>query len=369
MLIRSAIVCLLFFSGMANAQSTSTWIKLSSKANSPIGALGASYLSINFVTASVYQDSNWWTNLIENNRSAVATVEVSGNLSGGKAFTDKRISPAIEIQRDKKNIDFGWAQTLVRDLPVSFTSMSVGVGIAKTSTDGVEQLIGAATELSKKVPPLAASDATLGAVSAAKLLVDFIFDKQLAVAKLKSANPLTAPAGTTLEPGYYAILGGTAADDYQKFLQPPPSGTGLSWDGAALRYNGTPVKGLTYFVVEVAYKEHLYDPKNLPDAALSSERNWAKLYRSAFSEARRISNIKNIGDASRNIGQIKADAEQLLNEDADFVQSERTTIQSKVTESLNTIIKNRYNTLLAAEKDKLPFEVFSVRANTRILLE
>lgn len=369
MLIRSVLVCFLFIAGLANAQSTSTWIKLSTKTNSPTGALGASYLSVNFVAASVYQDSNWWTNLVEQNRSAVASVEVNGNLSGGKSFSDKRISPAIEIQRNKKNIDFGWAQTLVRDLPVSFTSMSIGVGIAKTSADGVEQLIGAATELSKKVPPLAASDATLGAVSAAKLLVDFIFDKQLAVAKLKSANPLTAPAGTTLEPGYYAVLAGTASDEYQNFLQPPSGGTGLSWDGAVLRYNGKPLQGLTYFVVEVAYKEHLYDPKNLPDAALTSERNWAKLYRSAIAEARQIADIKNIGDASRKIGQIKADAEQLLNEDADFVQAERTTIQSKVTESLNRIIKNRYNTLLAAEKDKLPFEVFSVRSNVRILLE
>ena len=165
------------------------------------------------------------------------------------------------------------------------------------------------------------------------------------------------------------VLAGTSADEYQRFLQPPISGTGLSWDGATLRYNGTPVQGLTYFIVEVAYKEHLYDPKNLPDAALTSERNWAKLYRSAISEARQISDIKNIGDASRKIGQIKADAEQLLNEDADFVQSERTTIQSKVTESLNKIIKDRYATLLVSEKEKLPFEVFSIRSNVQILLE
>lgn len=359
----------LIISFEAFAQSTSPWIKLSSEEIAPTGELGASYISVNLVSASVYQNSNWWTNLIEKGRSAVATVEVNGNLSGGRAFSDKRISPAIEIQRNKKNIDFGWSQTLLRDTPVSFTSMSIAVGIAKTSTDGVEQLISAATDLSKKVQPLSASDATVGAVSAAKLVVDFIFDKQLAVAKLASANPLTAPAGTTLEPGYYAVLAGSSADEYQRFLETPVDGSGLAWDRGALRHNGKPVQGVTYFIIEIAYKKNLYDPRNLPDAALTSNRNWAKLYLSALREAHGISDIKSISDASRKIGQIKADAEQLLNEDADYVQAERTIIQRKMTESLNTTIRDRYTILSNTERDKLPFEVFSNQQKGQILLQ
>lgn len=329
------LLWVVFFAVHSFAASTSTWVKIEPIKSTPVGSVGASYLSVNLVAVSVYQDSNWWTNLVERNRSALATVEVNGTLSGGSPFSDRRISPPIEIERNRKNIDFGWSQALIHDLPVNFTSLSINVGIAKTAEDGTDKLIAAANDLSKKVPALAASEATMGTISAVKLVADFIFDKKLAVTKLSSAQPLTAPAGTTIEPGYYAILAGTRAEEYQQYLKTPAGGTGLKWDGALLQYNGQPLKGVTYFIVEVAYKDNIFDTAKLPDAALTSERPWARLYRSAVSRVDQIRDLKNYNDAVAAIAQIKNDADQLLNEEKDYVQTERILIQAKVRDQIN----------------------------------
>jgi hypothetical protein len=347
------LLLVLCVSNAASAASTSSWIKLGGDSNveATQGKLGASYVSINFVAASVYQNSDWWTNIVETNRSALATASVAGLFSGGKTLSDRRVSPPMEMKKNKSNLDFGWSQSLVHDLPVDFQSLSIDVGIAKTSEDGLSSLISAANDLSKTVPTLSVPTATTATVSAVKLLADFIFDKKLVEEKLHSSQPLTAPAGGALEPGFYAVLGGTTKEEYLKYLGKSASGPGLVWNGYVLKYDNEPVLGVTFFIVQVAYKDNLYDPVTLPDAALTSDRNWAKLYRNAITQVNQLADLSKFNESLRNIAQIKADAEQLLNDDPAFVQTERVLIQQKVAERINKIKDARWDYLKKIKKD------------------
>jgi hypothetical protein len=128
----------------ASAQSTTNWIPLNPIDTSlSNGNLGASYVSIGVMKTPIYQDSNWWTKLVERNRSALVTVTLSGNVNGVQ-IADRRVSPAIAIQKNKALLDVGWAPVLVQNLPVNFSSLQVQTEVGKTAQDGVESLIAAA---------------------------------------------------------------------------------------------------------------------------------------------------------------------------------------------------------------------------------
>jgi hypothetical protein len=339
-----------------SAQSTSPWIPVGSSNSPVIGIVGASYMSLNLTAVRVYQRSNWWTSIIENRRSALATVTVSGSLSGGGGtFMDKRMSAPISIRRNDSVIDLGFSQTLLRDIPVNFTALNVEVAIAKTAEDGADQLIKAANELSKTVPAMSAVSAASGTITATKQLADIVFNRKLAEEKLRSTSPLTAPAGTTIAPGFYAVLAGTNADEYAKYTSTPGAGaTGLKWDGAKLTYEGTEVK-LTYFVVEVAYKNSVFETATLPDSALSSNKNWARLYTSARQKIHQINTTDRtkFDEDLKPIAQIRSDAEQLLNEDAEYVHAEKVAIQSKIISSMTTSANLRWGELQSANVNRV----------------
>lgn len=349
-----AFAAILAATTTAQAQSTSPWIKVNSGNGTQVqGQLGATYVSLGLLKVSVYGKSNWWTRLIERNRSAVATVTLSGSVSGGKSIQDKRVSPPISLTKNAALVDFGWAQALLINFPVNYTSLQVDVSVAKTARDGGDDIIAVASDASTKIPLLSASSAYLGIASAAKTIVDTIFNKQLAVDKLKSSSPLTTTQPTLLPPGVYAVLAGDKASDYAGYQA---SLQDLTWDDSSrvLMFKGSPIDKVSYFVVDVAYRPSVFEGQAPLDSALTTDKPWARLYRSALTQAQNFSDVGKATEVRNAVAAVKADAEQLLNEDVDFVQSERASLQAAARERLTNVLHDRYTVLKLAAGSSEP---------------
>lgn len=250
----------LVLTGPMFAQSTSPWVRIGDatignatvKAASP----GATYMTVVFKGATVYQKSNWWTRFVEKNRQAVLTVAVDGVISGVRV-QDTRTGRAIELRKKKSLADLGYAGVVFENLPTTFSSLSVTFDINKTASDGLQALINTLADISKATPSVSASQSTMGIVSGAKSIADFLFGKNLLVQKVVSPSPFAS--SSVIAPRRYVILAGDAATDYGKYLLPPPSGqNGLDWQNGVLSWNGSQILDISYFVIDVGYSKAVF---------------------------------------------------------------------------------------------------------------
>lgn len=312
------------------AQSTSTWIRVGESTNaganvSQTPSLGATYVWAVIRGASVYQNSNWWTQFVERNRQAVVEVSLEGQLLNTRV-SDTRTSRPIELRRDNSNYDFGYSATVVQALPTTFQSLQLAIGLTKSAQDGLGTLLASLGELSMSTPALNVSQASMGVVSATKAIADFLFQKRLIERRAQSTLPLIG-SGPTLQAGTYAILAGDSQKDYLQYLQEPPGRPGLRWNGSALTWDGKPLQRVSYFVVEISYTTRIFqDPIN----SLTFAKGWTALYQVA---RRKVDNIKAPTDTLRIAEEIRshlAAAQTLLDGDIDYVQRERDEIHTAI---------------------------------------
>lgn len=336
------------FAPMAvHAQSTSNWVHISD--NATLGLitpdLGNSYLTVQFITARIYQKSGWWTNLIESNRKAVLDVTLNGKVKNVD-FSETRTSPPIELVINDRQMDIGWSSIAVQRFPTTYSNLQLRVRISKTSQDGLDALLGTLTELSNKTPGMQVSQAAIGGTSAVKLLADILFQKKLLVEKLTSTIQFP-DSGDSLKAGTYVSFAADSSDEYEKYLGSASSGSqGLTWSGSQLLWEGKTIPKLSYFVVKVSYDEKVFDK---PLSALSFQKPWALLYKVA---RRKVGDIYSKEDETRIAGEMRAhlsNARTLLDDDLDYTQAERDNIHTTLLTDTQSLLDNRHLQLAKAK--------------------
>lgn len=316
----------------ATGQSTSTWIRvadpnISGPNVSRTSVLGATYVWAVIRGAAVYQNSNWWTQFVERNRQAVVEISIEGQLFNTR-ISDTRTSRPIELRRNDSIVDFGYSAIVVQALPTTFQSLQLGIGMTKSSQDGLGTLLTSLGELSAATPALSVSQASLGVVTATKAVADFLFQKRLVEKRAYSTFPLVG-SGPTLDAGVYAILAGDSQQDYAGYLQAPANGNGLHWNGSVLTWDGRPVQRVSYFVVEISYTTRIFsDPTHV--LTFGGTKPWSALYQVA---RRKVGLINNSADALKISEEIRshlAAAQTLLDGDIEYVQPERDAIHTAI---------------------------------------
>jgi hypothetical protein len=335
--------------GPVLGQSTSPWVRIADttigdatvKAASP----GATYMTVVLRSASVYQNSNWWTGFVEKNRQAVLTIDVDGVISGVHV-QDTRTGKAIELHKNKSLVDLGYAGLVFEHLPTTFNSLSVTFSINKTANDGLQGLINTLADISKATPSISPSQSAMGIVSGAKSIADFLFTKNLLVQKVVSPSPFASSAVTA--PGRYLILAGDAATDYDNYLLPPSAGQkGLDWQNGVLMWNGSLISNLSYFVIDIGYAKVVFDsPENA--LSLATLKPWAALYQLA---RRQVDTVTTADGAPKIVDEIRShlfDANTLLDADLDYIQSEKDSISTAVRSDIGKRLNDRLAALSQA---------------------
>jgi hypothetical protein len=349
----SLFILTLITAGNLYAQSTSPWVKViddSGEASATTAQItptvGDTYLTVDFVSGRLHQNSTWWTNFVERNRVGVVDVTLTGRINGTD-FEDTRTSGPIELRRNNSLLDVGFSQNIVRRLPTTYSNLQMRVRISKSSKDGLGALITTLSEISNKTPGLQPSQAVIGAVSAAKSIASFLFQEKLVVEHLRSVIQFP-DSGETLKPGLWASLAADSTEEYVKYLsQPPANGTGLTWDGSRLLWNDHRLQGVTYFVVRVSYSKRVFEDP-LASLSFSKTKPWAALYQIALEK---IDTITNAAEAAKIAGEIHnhlINGNTLLNNDPDYIRAEQKQIREAVNSEAQRLIDDRINKILAA---------------------
>lgn len=347
-LVQTLLVALLS-SQFTFAQSTTGWIPANSDNPGPQGQRNDSYISIKLLAISVYSKSNWWTSAVEKNKSAVGVVELSGSTDGvARNIEDKRVSEPRSMTGNGTSVDFGWTQQLLWTFPTTFSSLQVSVSVQKTSSDKVDELMKAASELSASAPLLSLSTAAIGNASAAKSLLDIIFSKRLVSERLRSTETLTTGGGGLLAPGIYVVLAGDKPQDYETYTSDLSH---LKWNGSFLTWNDKPLDRISYFVIQVGYTPRLFGDARgdrLVNMALGVPKPWVLLYRKAQNQASSFLDLKLKDSVRDSVAIVKSDADSLLDEDTEIVHGERDEIKKELSRDLNERLKARISHLQGA---------------------
>lgn len=345
-----------------HAQSTSNWVYIADKVAPKLSSpnLGDSYLTVQFVTARIYQKSGWWTNLIESDRKAVLDVTINGKVRDVN-FAETRTSPPIDLVKNGKQNDLGWSSIAIQRFPTTYSNLQLRVRISKTSKDGLETLLATLTELSNKTPGLQVSQAAIGGTSTVKLLADLLFQKKLLEEKLTSTIQFP-DSGDSLKAGTYVAFAADSSDEYEQYLGGTSSGSqGLTWSGSQLLWEGKIIPKLSYFIVKVSYDENVFDK---PLSALSFPKPWALLYKVA---RRKVGDIYSNDDEQRIIGEIRShlsNARTLLDDDLDYTQTERDKIHTTLLTDTQNLLNKRLIQLVKAETDSNSPPVLSIETKS-----
>lgn len=361
----AAAIMLMSVSLRVRAQSTSPWIKITddSPAALPAGALmnpsvGDAYITVQFVDAGVFQKSNWWTNLVEKNRVATANTALSGTING-RSIDDARASKPIELRKNNSLVGFGFAQFIIERFPTTYSKLELRVNIAKSSQDGLADLLSALGDISSGTPSLQVSQSAMGIVNGSKALADFLFKKDLIKAHAQSVMQFPA-SGNSLPAGLYVSLAGDSAADYAAITNNPQN---LHWNGAALKWNGAGIESmkLSYYVVRVRYDRRVFaDP--LASLSLSPSKPWAALYQIANGKVSLIVPGTDLQALRVEVIHHLINANTLLDADPDYIQVEKDEVKTAVLAKINGLLIER----------RPGAALFSVPADTlgrRILLE
>ena len=314
-----------------------SWLKIGPPTAGQVTApaLGEGYMTVTVRAATAYQRSNFWTNLIERNRQAVLTGNLSASIANvpvSQTVTGK----AITLQRNNSMVDLGYSGVLVDHLPTTFSGMNVNLQINKTAQDGLQALINQVSALSTSQPPvLTISPATLQITSLAKSVADFLFNAKLLVNLAQTQNPF--PSSGALDPGIYVCFAADQASDYGQYLSRPDQ---LRWNGAQLSFSGQPVSGITFFIIEVDYQSRFFTHP-LDALSFGASKPWVTLYLTAENEIPGINTAAQASAAQNDIQSHLSDARTLLFQDYAFINDERDEIAQAVYVKLNTEFQQR----------------------------
>lgn len=322
---------------VASAQSTSPWVKIAAPTSGLTTAPppGEGYMTVTVKAAAAYQDSNWWTSLVEKNRQAVLTANLSATIAN-VPVTQTVTGNAIALNRNRSMVDLGFAGMIVDHLPTTFSGMVITLKINKTAQDGLQDLISQISSLSTAQPPvLAISAGTMQITSLAKSVADFLFKSNLLVTKAQTRNPF--PAAGALDPGIYVCFAGDQQSDYQGYLTDP---TKLAWNGAVLTHEGQPIDRISYFVIEVDYETN-YFAEPLDALNYGASKPWATLYLTAQNEIPDINSCAQAGSAQNDIQSHLSDARTLLTQDYGFTEAEKKAIAKAAWTDVNDAVNAR----------------------------
>jgi hypothetical protein len=357
-------ILLMSVSLRVRAQSTSPWIKITddSPAALPAGSLmnpsvGDAYLTVQFVDAGVFQKSNWWTNLVEKNRVGTANTALSGTING-RNVDDARASKPIELRKNNSLVGFGFAPIVIEMFPTTYSKLELRVNIAKSSQDGLADLLSALADISNSTPSLQVSQSTMGIVNGSKALADFLFKKQLIKTHAQSVMQFPA-TGNSLPAGLYVSLAGDSAADYAPITDNPAN---LHWNGAALKFNGAGLESmkLSYYIVRVRYDRRVFTD---PLASLSlSSKPWVALYLVANGKVSLIVPGTDLQALRVEVIHNLINANTLLDADPDYIQAEKDELKDAVLAKINALLNQK-------RPGAAPFSVPADTLGRRILLE
>jgi hypothetical protein len=350
--VRQSVFLLLGISTSLFAQSTSSWQRIGNTTGTDsTPSLGASYVTVVFRQASVYQNANWWTQLQERNRKATLDVGVLANF-GNLRLSDAKMSHPITIKKDGSDVSFGYTGVVVGKLPTTYSNLKISVGVSKEAQDGVEQMLSTVAALSAANPAIGVSQAAMGIVTASKQIIDVLFNKQLVERKLGSELDMT-PGNAVLPPGVYVALAGDRNSDWQGYFTTPSGGKGLTWENGVLTFNSKPVQKVSYFVIELSYDKRVFKS---PTDALSlnpAAKPWVGLYSVA---RQKIGSIIDKNTAKQVVSEVRSalsDARALLETDLDYVSAERDAIHNAIFAQVDTLLKVRQRLVAAATGDSI----------------
>jgi len=334
------------------AQATSNWILVSDSetpAHSPTPVtptLGGSYVTVEFLGGEIYQRSNWWTNLVERNRVGVIDVKIAGRVNN-RDYEDIRASPPIELRRNDSQATIGWRQIVVRRLPTVYQNLRMNVRFSKSSKDGLQDLLTTLTAISNQTPSLQVSQSAMGIVSGSKAVVDFLFNQRLLVNRLESTMDFP-DSGLSLRPGTYVVL---AADDnsgFNQYLTTPASGRGLSYNDTTsqLSWDGRPLSKVSFFVVRVKYDNQVF-AQPLDSLSFSSTKPWASLYQIAQGKINTITAVDQSQRMGNEITNHLANGNSLLDNDPDYIQSEKNRIKDAVLADTQRKLNDRLDQIIS----------------------
>jgi hypothetical protein len=346
------------FGSICSGQSTTPWIPVAvldgqgvvkkPEAGTPIEP-GECYVSLQLVHTAIYQKSNWWTKLIEKDRNAVIGVTVTGATVNG-TFDDTRTSPPYELRVNDSVVDLGWSQAVVESLPANFTRLLIRVHVSKSSKDGLADMLRSVSEISQTVPSIQLSQTTLGTISAAKQLADFLFNKNLLEKKIESTGTISIPLDT-LRAGYYAVLAADEYDNYKSYLDAPqPGHDGLVWTGSQLRFDGADIPKVSYFILRIAQGSRTFDATK-PLAPLTNSKPWARLYKQALALADTYyaKDTDGFSKVASDLRALLADARTLFDSDPDYVYSEIVEVHGRLHDRVNKLFQARKAQLQAGD--------------------
>lgn len=313
---------------------------------------GAEYMTVFFRKAAVYQNSNWYTRMIERNtRQSVLSIAIDGTLAGTAHISDIKLGDAVELRRNDAIVDLGYSGVLLDHIPTTFSGVSVTVSLNKTANDRVKELIGVFSELSKTQPPtLSVSQQTLGVVTASKSFADYLFGKNLLVKKLSTRSAL--PSTGLLPAGVYAVLAGDSENDYSRYLISSEEQSGLEWKDGQLLYDKKPLQRLSYFVIEIGYDKRFFKAP-LDFLSYSRVKPAAALFEVARAKVPGITSPSVVSKIKDEIRSNLADARHLLSQDPDYIEEEKKDIEKAVHDEIETDLSARLGELNIDPKQPL----------------
>lgn len=314
------------------AQSTSPLQRISDSSAGNITAPtpGSGYISVFLREATVYQQSGWYTNFIENHRQAVITVTLSGTVAN-IPVTQTVVGKPVELHKNNSMVDLGYAGAVVDHLPTTFSGLNMSINVNKTSQDGLQGLLTQVSQLSTGQPPIISmSQQALGIASLSKSFADFLFKSNLLVQKAQIQVPL--PTSGLPQPGIYVVFASDSNSEYQQYLGNAPST--LKWSGAQLTFNGSPIQKVSYFIIEISYSKRFF-ANPLDSLSFGATDPWVSLYLLA---SREIPTINDAAQAVTDLNDIEShltDARTLLDADPQFIQDEKDSIADAVYKKIN----------------------------------
>lgn len=308
---------------------------------------GEKYLSIKLIKTKVYiEKKNWWIALISgyDQVSVLATINIDFK---GHKIEDKRISKPIFIEDDDVPFDIPRSLILLNNFPNDCKKIALNVAVHKILDDDFEEIIELAAEATEATSGLTMPAIALNTIPVAKKILDFIYKKK-ALEKMVDFNGAYDIGSSKLQPGIYVAFSAKSSNDYKKYLN---NISEVKWANYTLKYDNEEITDANYIVVEVSYKDRLYEKSDSNRVITARDTAWGKEYIEAYELAKKIQ-IKSKEEDIRAIKEKLLVASTFLICDQDLTYTEKKSIDDENWEYIESLMNSRISRLKHAKKTR-----------------